>query len=147
MKQNIIIFLLIILICLFGFNIFTENFKPNNTGSSNPRMSTNNSSSQTKKNPVRCKNYQVKEVVSKYLNSRSLKRNGYTYKYWSEGWNTGQSYRYDITQSGNTFIAEVSIMASGVGGFNPSLLDVGTFTLVCNNNDLIISSAFGIFDD
>ena len=137
MKQNIIISLLVLLICIFGFNIYTENFK----------LSTNNSSSQTKKNPVKCKHYQVKEIVRKHLNSRSLKRNGYTYKYWSEGWNTGQSYRYDITQSGNTFVANVSILASGVGGFNPTLIDVGTFTFVCNNNDLIMSSAFGIFDD
>ena len=139
MKQNIIISLLVILICLFGFYIYNEYFTAT--------IVQPNYSSQKKTSSVECQRYDVVQGVRKHLRSYNINYNSGLWEYWAEELSSNTSYDFDITQSGNTFIAKVSTIRTLPYG-NESIVNVGTFTFLCSNNGkLTLSSAFGIFDD
>jgi|TARA_B110001454_G_C12453558_1_gene323098 uncharacterized protein YxeA len=136
MKKNLIIFLLIILISFLGFFIYNEYFTPT--------YAQPNYSSQKKTSSVKCQNYQVKTKVLEYLKGYNRKNNG-LHKWWTAELHHVE-YDFDITKSGNTFIAEVSVLRTYFGQSSRTI--VGTFTYICSNaGKLTLSSAFGIFDD
>ena len=140
MKQNIIVSLLVILICLFGFYIYNEYFTPT-YADAQP-----NYSSEKKTSSVKCKRYDIVQGVRKHLQKHSGMRG--RKKYWAEENSNVSSYKFDITQSGNTFVANVSTVSTKAFTGAESIINVGTFTFLCSNNgELTLSSAFGIFDD
>ena len=142
MKQNIIISLLVILICLFGFYIYNEY----STQKSSYTYAQPNYSSQKKTSSVKCQRYDVVQRVRKHLKGYNMNYNG-LWKYWAEELSSNSSYKFDITQSGNTFVANASTVRR-LPYDNESIVNVGTFTFLCSNNGkLTLSSAFGIFDD
>ena len=142
MKKNLIISLLVILICLFGFYIYNEYFTPTYTDAQP------NYSFQEKTSSVKCKRYDIVQAVRKHLKKHGgIGFNGRR-KYWDEENSNVSSYKFDITQSGNTFVVNVSAVRTNWVYETESIINVGTFTFLCSNNgELTLSSAFGIFDD
>ena len=96
---------------------------------------------------VECQRYDVMQGVRKHLKSYNRNVNSGQWEYWAEELPGNTGYDFDITQSGNTFVAKVSTIRTGPAG-NEFLVNVGTFTFLCSNNGkLTLSSAFGLFDD
>ena len=142
MKQNLIIFLLVVLVFLLGFLILSRPAQSKYFIPAPPDQSSENISSSPS-----CQRYDVVQGVRKHLQCYNRNYNSGLWEYWAEELSSNSSYKFDITQSGNTFIAKVSTKRRGPYG-NESIVDVGTFSFLCSNNGkLTLSSAFGIFDD
>jgi len=141
MKQNLIIFLLVVLVFLLGFFILSRPTQSKYFIPAPPDQPSENISSSPS-----CQRYQVVQGVRKHLEGYRL-GNYAQWEYWAEELSSNSSYDFDITKSGNTFVAKVSTVRRGPYG-NESIINVGTFTFLCSNNGkLTLSSAFGIFDD